>query len=117
MRQGWPLGEAMTRAQVETAVEWARGPSPPREQPAFYQLQQKGDQGGKGGKGAPQRTPRTASTLPSGERICKRYNDNRGCKKEASCPLKHRHVCDMLKSDGTVCAGMHPRKKCKLAVQ
>ena len=44
----------------------------------------------------------------SGRQVCGAFNSKRGCtKKEASCPKRQRHTCNVIAPDGKVCEGRY----------
>ena len=49
---------------------------------------------------------RTVSMFKGNKRVCKPWNDNRGCD-DPKCPDEHR--CDVLLSNGQACGERHPR--------
>lgn len=130
MRQGWPQGEALTRAVAESQVAWTvrgvvggerdrrpdrsrgRSRTPPKR---TRRLRERGrttrSPDKNGARADVQLTkPQTGTTLPGGARICKPFADGRGCTKtERDCPNAARHVCDIITKRGKVCGLPHPR--------
>jgi hypothetical protein len=125
MRRGWPASEALQEAIVESKLDWEppqlmhhrpqgddseQPPKRPRKaqeggQPA---KQDSGSQRSAKGGGKP--AVRTATTLSGGLRLCKPFNDDRGCTAhEKDCPTKSKHLCDRILDSGRICAKPHPR--------
>ena len=104
MRQGWPQGEALSQALREHQMDWKQTtpPTTGTKRPA--------PESGK--------LAAVADTY-QGKEICKKRNDNRGCTaNEKDCPMKKRHVCDIVLPGGKVCgATSHTRKDCPYRVQ
>ena len=104
MRQGYPQGEALEQALTDTAVQWTIPPPPPTGQKR--PLPEENALG----------RNRTTTNKTSGNLdICKKWNDNRGCRKsEDKCPDGRRHVCDATRPDGRPCESRaHTRKQCR----
>ena len=103
MKQGFPQGEALEQALLDTAVQWSVVPTAHTKRPFptndQHQLPQK---------------QKTVTKLASGDEICKKHNDNRGCRKDpAKCPDGRKHVCDAARPDGRPCGNpKHTRKQC-----
>ena len=139
MRRDYPQGEALREAMKELKQDWKaasvshkikeeddlapeipasvgrrRSRTPPRRNEGRNQNGNQGGNngngGGKGGnKGGGGSVVKTASTF-QGKTICKRYNDNRGCKGK-TCPSGDKHVCDVIKDNGQPCgATKHNRQ-------
>lgn len=104
VRRGWPAGVALAEAVRETHLEW-RSPSiqpaleppstpptkrpredPPELEPKRRQL--KGD------------GHKTVSQIKGGQKICKPFNDGRGCQ-NSKCP--NLHACDVRLDSGSAC--------------
>ena len=106
MRQGYPQGEALERALLDTAVQWsvvpiasgAKRAFPPADHPQQQQHQKQ----------------KTVTRMASGDEICNKYNDNRGCRKDPNkCPDGRKHACDATRADGKPCGSFkHSRKQC-----
>ena len=86
-----------------------RSRTPPRERRSGQEKNGKnggkngGNGGGNGGNsGGGGSVVKTAGSY-QGKQICKRWNDNRGCSSEKSCPSGGKHVCDVLKPNGQPC--------------
>ena len=125
MRRDYPQGEALREAMKELKQDWKsahvshkikeeddlapdhpapvdrrRSRTPPRRTGQGKNGGQGGNHGNGGGKNdGGGSAVRTASTY-QGKQICKRYNDNRGCK-DKKCP--NRHVCDVIRPSGQPC--------------
>ena len=54
--------------------------------------------------------PATGATLPSGVKLCKRWNDARGCSSGGKCERGDAHACDVLLLTGAVCASPSHRR-------
>ena len=104
VRRGYPAGVALTDAVREAHIEW-RSPSiqPPLESPSTppqkrpldepptlepKRRQLKGDQ------------HKTVSQVKGGQKLCKPFNDGRGCP-NAKCP--NLHACDVRLDSGAAC--------------
>ena len=104
VRRGWPAGLALGEAVREAHLEW-RSPSiqpgveqpatpptkrpledPPEVEPKRRQL--KGD------------GHKTVSQVKGGQKLCKPFNDGRGCQ-NAKCP--NLHACDVRLDSGAAC--------------
>ena len=104
IRRGWPAGMALGEAVREAHLEW-RSPAiqpamesprtppskkpledPPEVEPKRRQL--KGD------------GHKTVSQIKGGQKICKPYNDGRGCS-NTKCP--NLHACDVRLESGAAC--------------
>ena len=97
MRQGWPQGEALTRAAAEQEIHWL-SPTVPSSKRARSPEQ----------SATPRKEAKTGQTY-KGEPACKRLNDNRGCN-NPKCDNQHR--CDVL-VNGSVCGSKnHSRTQC-----
>eukprot|EP00973_Karenia_brevis_P028100 3871199-Karenia_brevis.AAC.1 len=48
-------------------------------------------------------------TSINGQDICKRFNDQRGCK--PNCPQGKLHLCDILLASNKACGGTHTRSQ------
>ena len=77
----------------------------------------RGGNGGRGGRGggAGGSGPYNGVIPPSGEGLCRYYNEG-GCRQQAnsSCtrgPVTFKHACDFNKSAGQYCQGAHTRKE------
>ena len=122
MRDGWPQGEALSKALTEPELAWTVPPGivPQRSTGSDFGSDGGNDGGDGGGKGGKKRkiklqpSPPTASHDAGGLQICKAWNDNRGCKRKG-CPMGRAHVCDMIKKNGKPCLSKqhnrlnHPR--------
>ena len=76
-----------------------------------YTAQKKTSGGGGGGaSGAASVEQSTVQLTGKGQKICKAYNDRRGCKDK--CPHGHVHGCDIrITRTKQACALPHPRGK------
>ena len=63
-----------------------------------------------GDNNMPPGTPPKTGKKCQGQDMCKKYNDQRGCK--SPCPDKKKHCCDVLMGNSTVCGKAHPRTQC-----
>ena len=52
---------------------------------------------------------RTVTFLKGGQKLCKAFNDGRGCPGESTCGTKH--LCDAIKANGKPCGEKHPRTR------
>lgn len=109
IRRGWSAGEALKKAISECYIEWhTRGhaleTTPFRENGAKKRAMKAAD--GQDEASSPVKKPRTVSTLPGGQQICKPWVDGRGCTNK-KCPSAH--VCDVVKADGKACGQKHTR--------
>ena len=121
-RQGLPQGEAMEKAISEHRTDWKSDPnggqireeqhSGERESRERFDEVPSKKQRTEGRDFTPTPAPRGAGGLSGamtgssfqGKKICKKWNDNRGCPSgESKCPEKAKHCCDALKPDGKVC--------------
>ncbi len=122
MRRGFPGTEALKQALMETYLDWrtpnSRVSSPPKSsQPSESSGQRRGTRRGRS------RSPKvpnrelpeeerakiqTVSTLPGGIKLCKAFNDKRGCNNKR-CEDAHR--CDIRMPNGKGCGGQHPRAR------
>ena len=101
MRQGWPQGEALTRALAETEITWTIPPVAVFQQGGQKRLQDDQDDSAKKRGREVKQGGTTVHHTGNGQVICKKFNDQRGCSgKEKECPEKRRHVCDAVKKDG-----------------
>ena len=123
MRRGMPAGEALQSALDESKLEWRERSNkrgPPSELPDPGTPTRKAKGSGKSPGGAQRSAPvyssgkalRTISTLPKGMKVCKPWNDGRGCT-NTSCP--DTHCCDIiLEKTGKPCRSTgHNRLQCK----
>ena len=85
VRQGFPQGEALSKAWSEFELQWITAPAkrPAEDMPST----------------SPDKRSRTAREA-SGMELCKKWNDNRGC--DGSCG--RLDACDVILPDGRVCA-------------
>ena len=121
-----PWGTALMKVVKEEAYEWehhrgllqpVRGPvrlSPngdlprsepqkrPYPQPSAAPQGKKGKSKGKGDKTEAKRTWKVSTYGDDNIEICRRFNDNRGCK--GVCPQGHAHACNVVLKSGKVCA-------------
>lgn len=107
VRRGWPASAALTEALRESHLEW-RSPS---VQPLLEPQETKGTK-------RPAESPplerraravkgdgfRTVSQIKGGKRLCKPWNDGRGCQ-DKNCQALH--VCDVRLDSGQAC--MHKK--------
>jgi hypothetical protein len=107
MRQNYPQGEALEKALAETELLWNAQTQQIHEQPSSGMTTSPASTPSK-------RSERTVRVLSTGQAICKKRNDQRGCTaKERDCPDQKRHVCDVKKPDGEVCGSpSHVRSQC-----
>ena len=104
--RGIPAGIALKRSLQETHLEWRSpaAPSPPAAQPSATPAKRPMDAEAEGG--APRKRAlkadhfATISMVKGGKKLCKAYNDGRGCSK-ASC--QDMHVCDVKLPNGKPC--------------
>ena len=98
-RQSWPHGEALLKALRDTEVFWSTHTG---------NRKRTAEQDG----GSPSQKKVRTGTMWSGQAICKRWNDQRGCANK--CPDHKVHCCDALKPDGDVCGSTsHARSDCR----
>ena len=124
MRRGYPGGEALEAALNDSRLDWepptlsiagrtkeekpvAESRALTRQNSADSNKQAKKQ---KTGSAPQERSSSTVTTLPGGLKICKPYNDSRGCTpRERDCPIYGKHVCDRLLASGKVCGKSHSR--------
>ena len=102
-REGMPQGEALAAAWREQEIYWTVVPPPPSPKRPTEQQDM----------GSPTKVLKTTNKIGN-KFLCKRYNDNRGCKKhEKDCPDQRLHRCDALKPSNEVCGSRdHTRLQC-----
>ena len=104
IRRGMPAGRALTQALRECYLEWRapvptapavpHPPSPPKRKAAESHQDEPARRRVKSDAFT------TISMVRGGQRICKAYNDERGCKDKACSAL---HACDVRLSSGKGC--------------
>ena len=142
MMQGWPPGEALTRAMSET-VEWAMLPAPGAGElkgPSHSPLESLGrdpaskraaetalsSEGGDRPPKKPVQPPgpppardarirqQTVTTLKGNKTLCKAFNDDRACQRVRVGEQcpDGWHLCDRKLASGRGCGGKHRRGQC-----
>ena len=95
------------RATSATSSQGAAGMVPPPIPPANARAATPADakSPSKGGQGS--NRPATSTHTSKNSKICKRYNDRRGC--PTPCKAGEAHCCDVLLQSGRVCEQKHSR--------
>jgi len=119
MRNGWPQGEALTKALKETEIQWSSAGQHGGQEPYRRRERSRSPRGkgrGKGGKGpkkpvigklqkATNDRIRYANMATGNRVICRAFNEGH-CKGE-NCPYGNAHVCSVI-NNGKACFGKHP---------
>lgn len=102
--RGMPAGAALKRSLQETHLEW-RSPAAPPPAPPLATSAKRPPENDREGTGPRKRQLKadqfaTISMVKGGKKLCKAYNDGRGCSKPG-CP--DMHVCDVKLASGKPC--------------
>ena len=109
VRRGWSAGQALKEARRESYLDW-RSPSQAESQGDLDRLpKRRQDATLESPSKIARPQVRTVSMVKGGKRLCKPWNDERGCPGKCG----NLHLCDVRLDSGAACGQKHKRSQHK----